>query len=80
MENLPLGDNADTSLKIAMASPDVAITDAFFSTASLNASTGSCSVTPSLEGIWNRISDKLTAESSLAWNSSATSFLPAVHC
>ena len=39
--SLPLGDRHETSLKMAIASPDVVMIDALANTDSLNASTGS---------------------------------------
>ena len=47
-----------------MASPDVVMIDAFFNTDSLNASTGSWSPAFSFDGMWNRISDNWTTQSS----------------
>ena len=61
---LPLGDKHETSLKMAIASPDVVMIDAFFNTDSLNASTGSTSPAASFAGMWNRISDNCTTQSS----------------
>ena len=51
-----------------MASPEVVMIDAFFNTDSLNASTGSWSPAFSFEGMWNRISDNCTTQSSFYEN------------
>ena len=60
---LPLGERQCTSLKMAMASPEVVTTLAFFMTFSLKASTGS-SPASSEVGMWKRISVNITAGSS----------------